>query len=413
MWSRDLHIRRFVVLLAAAAVLLLVFVRTGDRWSVITSATRDHLALAWGRAGVFAALALTAIVLGACLGRRWAAPLLAAAIVVELLLLTPGTIYAKRADPYVAPRWMPYVRSALGSEPHARVFGLDGKLYPNTAGALGLQDIRSLDALYPERYLRYVKTFLAPRVFDRFTGTELPVVFQDNPMFDALAVRSLVSHHDLTGVPGLRLVGRDRQTRVFENSRAYPRAWVVHDLHFVEGEDQAFRYLMRRARRRNGAYVVDAFDPRHQAVVEFRGENTDPTWDVGQGEQTRCKPAARDDARIEHYSADSVALRVETACPGLLVLPDIYYPGWKAFVNGRDQRIYATDGALRGVFVPPGTSHVEFRYEPRQLPIGLALAIGGLVVFLVVWVVPRWRVRRRRLLRAGATSTSQPSAPAP
>jgi hypothetical protein len=407
LWSRDLRRRRFLTLLGTATVLLLAFVRTGDRWSVITSASRGHAATVWGRAAAVAVLAIAAVLLGAWLGRRWAPFLLAALIVVELLALAPFSIYAKRADPYLPPGWMPYVRTALGTESHARVFGLDGTLYPNTAGALGLQDIRALDALYPERYLRYVKTFLAPRVSDRFTGTELPVVFRDNPMFDALAVRAILSQHDLPPGSGLRLLGRDRHTRVYENTGAYPRAWVVHDVHLVQGDDEAFRYLERHARRRNGAYVVETFDPRRQAVVELGGNATDPTLDGLRDGRTGCGAAPRDDATIEHYSASSVTLRVDAACAGLLVLPDTYFPGWNATVNGRSRTIYPTDGALRGVIVPQGTSHVELRYAPRVFPLGIALAAGGLLAFLVVWAASWWRARSRRPVRP--TSTARPS----
>ena len=404
-WQRDLDVRRFLALLAIATVLLAVFVRTGDRWSVITSATRDHLAAAWGRGVLFAVLAVAAILAGSWLGRRWGALLLAAVVVAELFVLAPTDIYAKRGDPYVAPSWMPYVRTALAQDPHGRVFGLDGKLYPNTAGALGLQDVRALDALYVERYLRYVKTFIAPRVFDRFTGTELPVVFRDNPMFDALAVRSILSAHDLATGPGLRLVGRDRDTRVYENTNAYPRAWVVHHVHLAKHEDDAFRYLERHASRRHGAFVVETFDPRSQAVVETGATNTDPTLDVLEHGRTVCPRTLVEDVRLEHYSTRSVTLRVDAACAGVLVLPDVYFPGWTAAVNGQAQTIYPTDGAFRGVTVPKGTSRVEFRYEPRAFPIGIALAIGGLVAFLVSAVVSLSRSARR----SGATVPS-PSA---
>jgi hypothetical protein len=407
LWSRDLRLKRFLILLGAATVLFLVFVRTGDRWSVITSAPRAHAEDVWGRAVTVAAVAVAAVVLCAWLGRRWVASLLAAVIVVELFALAPFSYYAKRADPFVPPGWTSYVKTALGSEPHARVFGLDGTLYPNTAGALGLQDIRALDALYPERYLRYVKTFLAPNVTDRFTGTELPVVFRDNPMFDALGVRAILSGRELAPGPGLRLLGRDRNTRVYENTNAYPRAWVVHDVHVVHGEDQAFRYLERRSRRRNGAYVVETFDPRRQAVIEVGGDNTDPTVDRLEDGRTGCEAAARDRATVEHYSASSVTLRVDAACAGLLVLPDTYFPGWKATVNGADQTIRPTDGGLRGVIVPQGTSEVELRYAPRAFPLGIALAAGGLLVFLVLWAV-LWR-RGRSRQAARTTSTAEPS----
>ena len=391
--TRDLRLRRFLILLGGASLLLLIFIRTGDRWSVITSATGTHLAAWWGRGVLFAALAIAAVVLGASSRRRWPALLLAVVIVAELFALAPYSIYAKRADPYVAPGWMPYVRTALGTGRHSRVFGLDAKLYPNTAGALGLQDIRALDALYVERYLRYVRTFIAPRVFDRFTGTELPVAFRGNPMFDALSVRAILSQHDLADVPGLRLLGRDRDTRVYENTNSFPRAWVVHDVHLVGGEDDAFRYLESRAHREGGAFVVDGFDPRHAAVVENHGKAADEMLGALRGSQATCGPAPRDHVRIEEYSARSVALHVDAGCGGVLVLPDVYFPGWTATVNGEDRTVYATDGAFRGVVVPKGASRVEFRYEPRAFRIGTAFGAAALAVFLAAGVVS---IRRRR-----------------
>ena len=142
---------------------------------------------------------------------------------------------------------------------------------------------------------------------------------------------------------------------------------------------------------------MDAFDPRREAVVEHGGKTTDETLRALQGGRGQHAPGDdRDRATIERYSRRLVTLRVEAACPGLLVLPDTYFPGWKATVNGRDRTIYATDGAFRGVTVPEGTSHVEFRYEPRAFPIGVVLAVAGLVGFLVIGLVRWWLARSRR-----------------
>ena len=62
-----------------------------------------------------------------------------------------------------------------------------------------------------------------------------------------------------------------------------------------------------------------------------------------------------------HYQKGSV-LHVQ----GDLKAAMAAYPGWRATVNGRPQTIFPTDGALRGVTVPEGTSRVEFRYAPKS-----------------------------------------------
>ena len=60
-------------------------------------------------------------------------------------------------------------------------------------------------------------------------------------------LRVVLSASDLADVPGLRLLGADGDTRIYENTNAYPRAWVVHHVQVVGGEDEAFAFL--RARR--------------------------------------------------------------------------------------------------------------------------------------------------------------------
>jgi hypothetical protein len=385
LWSHDLRLRRFLAFFAVAMTAVVVVLSMSDRLRAIF----EERQTIWLRGALVAALAVAAIVLSSRLGRRWAAVVLAGVIVAELLWIAPFSFYPKRADPFATPGWMPLVRTAQRDEPHSRVFGLDSKLYPNTAGALGLQDIRVLDAMYVERYLRYVRTFLEPDVSDRFTGEDAKL--EGNPMFDALGVRAVLSGRDLVNVPGLRLLGRDGVTRVYENTRAYPRAWIVHDVHVVGDEGDAFGFLAARSRREDGAFIVEAFDPRREAVVEHDGDATDRTLRALQSRGDVCAERDRDRVVIQHYSGNSVSLRVNATCPGLLVLPDTYFPGWRATVNGEDRVIYPTDGAFRGVTVPEGTSRVEFRYEPRAFPVGIALAVVGLVGFVVMWLV--WRPR--------------------
>jgi hypothetical protein len=387
LWSRDLRLRRFLILVACASSVVLAFLIASDRLRVIV----EELQTPWLSAVFFGALAIAAVVLASRLGRRWGGVLLAGVILSELAMLVPSDGYPKRAEPYLTPGWMALVRSAQEGEPFSRVFAIDGKLYPNTAGALGLQDIRVLDAMYVDRYVRYVRTFIQPDMFDRFTGEEANPRLQDNPMFDALGVRAVLSATDVEKAPGLRLLGRDLDTRVYENTNAYPRAWVVHEVDVVPSEDDAFAFLESRSRRDEGAFVVNAFDPRREAVVEHTGAITDPTLRALQGGRSECAAGDRERARIERYSANSLTLRVQAACPGLLVLPDTYFPGWRATVNGQEREIYATDGAFRGVTVPEGVSRVEFRYEPRAFPIGIALAVMGLLAFGTVWVVAIWR----------------------
>ncbi len=179
LWNRDLRLRRFLTLLASALTVLAAIVLTGDHSRVVTS---ENVLVVWSRRALFAVLVIAAVVLAARVSRRFGASLVAGLIVAELFrLATPVNVYAERADPFLAPGWMPLVRTAQASEPNSRVFGVDGKLYPNTAAALGLQDIRAHDALYVERYWRYVRTFIQPEVSLDLLGRGFASAHQRQP----------------------------------------------------------------------------------------------------------------------------------------------------------------------------------------------------------------------------------------
>ena len=72
---------------------------------------------------------------------------------------------------------------------------------------------------------------------------------------------------------------------------------------------------------------------------------------------------------------------------GLVVLTDLYYPGWKAAVDGHDTSIERVDDIYRGVPVGTGRHVVTFRYDPLSWRLGrdvtlvalagLALAVGA------------------------------------
>jgi hypothetical protein len=84
---------------------------------------------------------------------------------------------------------------------------------------------------------------------------------------------------------------------------------------------------------------------------------------------------------VEENSARRVTVAVHTAASGLLVLSELYYPGWRARVNGIPERISEVDGGLRGVMVPQGQSRVVVDYSPHSVMLG---GIVSGLTFLVI-----------------------------
>jgi uncharacterized membrane protein YfhO len=91
-----------------------------------------------------------------------------------------------------------------------------------------------------------------------------------------------------------------------------------------------------------------------------------------------------------------------------LVLGDNYYPGWKAFVDGREVPIERVDYLFRGVRIGPGASTVEFRYEPLSWRIGWIVSLIALIALLTLLAIALRGARRGSRSRrpAGAGSST-------
>lgn len=194
----DLDPRRFSLLAGLAAVEIIVLVVAFRDRSVIEGTIASDAPRQFG----LALLVAVTIGVAAITATRWRPAAVVAGLLalVELMLLAPRGIYPDRIDPYPITPSVAAVQRLTADDPLARIYAFDAELFPNTASAYGLYDIRMLDALYVDRYFRYLKEYIQPTVFDRFVGgpwasLEEPFTrYADNPMIDMLGVRHFIAN---------------------------------------------------------------------------------------------------------------------------------------------------------------------------------------------------------------------------
>jgi hypothetical protein len=72
-----------------------------------------------------------------------------------------------------------------------------------------------------------------------------------------------------------------------------------------------------------------------------------------------------------------------------LVLNDTYFPGWKAFVDGQETKIYRADYTFRAIPLNAGTHQVEFIYDPLSFKLGAAISILGVIGCVTLYLTRR------------------------
>jgi hypothetical protein len=108
-------------------------------------------------------------------------------------------------------------------------------------------------------------------------------------------------------------------------------------------------------------------------------------------------------AGIEHYENSLVTVQTAANEDGILVLTDSFYPGWKAYVDGREAKIFRANHFFRSVPIPKGEHRIEFRYQPQSFKIG---SIISLISLTCVVLVSLFLFLRQRKL--GATAVVSP-----
>jgi len=94
-------------------------------------------------------------------------------------------------------------------------------------------------------------------------------------------------------------------------------------------------------------------------------------------------------ATLVSYNANKMIIECEAKTDAFLYVSDTWYPGWKAYIDGKQAKIYRANLAFRAVEVPAGKHVVIFKYVPLSFYIGLCFTLIG--IGLSIYLVKRDR----------------------
>lgn len=135
---------------------------------------------------------------------------------------------------------------------------------------------------------------------------------------DALGEWASVAHQ--VGLGHHEIVFRSEDVVLYRNHDAFPRAYIVaRDVVAVAGDELT---------------LPDA----------LRADDVVP-------------------AKVQVYEGRRCVLGVDVVEPSYLILSDLFYPGWRAAVDGEQAPILRVDGLYRAVALSPGAHRVTFEYR--------------------------------------------------
>jgi hypothetical protein len=161
----------------------------------------------------------------------------------------------------------------------------------------------------------------------------------------------------LTGVPDT-----NGPFALFEFTGALPRAKLYANWQVSTNDQAALDQL-----------ASPSFDPENNVLVS--GVLTNPPT-ASAGSQN---PG---DVKFASYLPKDIVFDTSATAPSVLLLNDRFDPNWKVSVDGRPETLLRCNYLMRGVFLPPGSHKVEFRFDQPMGTFYVSLAAVLLGVLL-------------------------------
>lgn len=78
-------------------------------------------------------------------------------------------------------------------------------------------------------------------------------------------------------------------------------------------------------------------------------------------------------------------LEIDAPKAGWLLLADSHYPGWKAYIDGKETALYAGQVLGKSVQLPAGQYLLTFKYQPQSFRLGLVISMTFLTILPLVF----------------------------
>lgn len=188
--------------------------------------------------------------------------------------------------------------------------------------------------------------------------------------FQLLGVQYVVTKRAITH-GAFTLLATEGDARLYHYTEAMPRAWLVHHATVIPAE-KIFATLNSHEFNHQMSVVLSSPSPIALAVP----------------------PQPTDGVAITQHGAGHLTIQTASTTNGLLVISEIFYPGWKAYVDGQAAPIMSANGLLLAVPMPSGSHKIELTYDPDWWKIGMVVSTLSLLLWGSLGMALLWQSKR-------------------
>lgn len=189
-------------------------------------------------------------------------------------------------------------------------------------------------------------------------------------LLDMLNVKYLLAPGSIE-LPGYAMVqGGPGTSRLYVNNNYLPRAFLVKNFRVLQS-DQDFAL----------AFNDPNFNPQQMLLIEKVPNSASAL------SKKPARPDLKPEVKVVSYENNRILLEVSTPEAAFLFMSEAYYPGWKAYVDGRQEEILRANYAFRAIPVGPGSHKIEVVCKPSSFKVGLTVSSATIILVLISWAI--------------------------
>src|SRR3989338_1683814 len=206
-------------------------------------------------------------------------------------------------------------------------------LIQNMAVPFGTSSVSGDMTLLSRRFLEFTKGNFKVDVFRRCAYADFLAFSALIGLFNCKYVITKLDSDRFSYDEAFKEVYRDDICKIYLYKDYLPRVFFAQKALVIRNEETMLNILKNAS-----------FNPRETVLLE-----EEPEVQFQGGDRY-----AKIQTQIISYEPNEVTVYNESGKDGFLVLLDSYYPGWKAYVNGRLAKIYRADYLFRAVYLQIG-----------------------------------------------------------
>lgn len=305
---------------------------TADCWRTVVVVLIGTLLLLLFKAKKLRAKYMIGGVLVLCLVDLWQ---------VDKRYLNDGMFVPASARESVAQQITPADEQIMqDKDPDYRVLNLTGDTFNENNTSYFHKSIGGYHAAKLRRYAELIEAHIAPemRKLNELQMTQGADMVEVTDTKNAIPVINMLNTKYL-------IAGIGGQPTPIRNKSALGNGWFVDKLNYVDNANQELEALGK-------------LDLRHEAVADKRFERT-----LGKTQQNDSTAAVK----LASYTPNHLVYNVSSQKGGVVVLSEVYYPGWTATIDGQPAELGRVNYVLRALNVKAGTHKVELDFHPASV----------------------------------------------